>query len=239
MNIDHIALITTDPDPTFHAQKRLDIARSIQVTPDDITIYHFDRHPDGTMRGCFDSHHHIWNEITRKSYQNTLIFEDDVVFLKPSPWSLYAPFLNQHSDWEIFYLGHRPIIWDTRLVQKTTTPGFVKVRSNDTHAYLIRLETAHKLSAIPWENSHVDIFLREHTTTSYALFPMRAIQNGRFLTNSFFNGLSERNSQYIRYALQKPLNLFRAVFYLLFVVVAQPWLFATSTWLCFTRTHPR
>jgi GR25 family glycosyltransferase involved in LPS biosynthesis len=239
MKIDHIALITTDPDPGFHNQKRKDIARAIQVQPHDITIYHSDRHPEGTMRGCFESHHHVWQQCVKYGYQNTLIFEDDVVFLKPVPATLYADFLHTHPDWEIFYLGHRPIIWDTRLVRKTDTPGFVEVRTNDTHAYLIKLEVATKLAAIPWENSHVDIFLRERTSTSYAKFPMRAIQNGRFLTNSFFNGLSERNSQYIRYALQKPLNPFRALGYLVGMIVVQPWLFATSTWFCFTRKHPR
>lgn len=239
MKIDHIALITTDPNPKFQDQKRFDIARAIEVHPQEITVYHFDRHPEGTMRGCFESHHHIWQQIKKHGYQNTLVFEDDVVFLKPLPSILYANFLATHSDWEIFYLGHRPIIWDTRLVRKTDTPGFVEVRSNDTHAYLIRLETAQKLADIPWENSHVDIFLREHTTRSYAKFPMRAIQNGAFLSNSFFNGLSERNSQYIRYALQKPINPIRVVSYLLLVLIGQPWFFATSTWFCFTRKHPQ
>lgn len=239
MKIDHIALITTDPNPEFHDQKRTDIARGIDVNPNDITVYCFDRHPDGTMRGCFESHHHVWSIITKYGYRNALIFEDDVVFLKRLPAFVYSDFLQAHPDWEIFYLGHRPIIWDTRLVIKTNIPGFVEVRTNDTHAYLIRLEVAQKLASIPWENSHVDIFLREHTSRSYAKFPMRAIQDGRFLTNSFFNGLSERNSQYIRYALQKPLNPLRAVFYLMFVIVGQPWLFATSTWFCFTRKHPK
>ena len=239
MKIDHIALITTDSNPEFHDLKRKDIARAIDVQPQDITVYHFDRHPDGTMRGCFESHHHIWQLCVKYGFQNTLIFEDDVVFLKALPSSIYADFLSKHPDWEIFYLGHRPIIWDTRLVQKTDYPGFVEVRSNDTHAYLIKLEVATKLASIPWENSHVDIFLREHTSKSYAKFPMRAIQNGRFLTNSFFNGLSERNSQYIRYALQQPIHPLRAIFYLLFVIVGQPWLFATSTWFCLTRKHPQ
>lgn len=239
MKIDHIALITTDPNPEFHNQKRTEVARAIEVKPHDVTVYYFARHPEGTMRGCFESHHHIWKQIVENGYQNTLIFEDDVVFLKRLPETIYVDFLHSHPDWEIFYLGHRPIIWDTRLVRKTDSRGFVEVRSNDTHAYLIRLEVAKKLSAIPWENSHVDIFLREHTSRTYAKFPMRAIQNGRFLTNSFFNGLSERNSQYIRYALQKPIHPFRAIFYLLFVIVGQPWFFATSTWFCFTRKHPQ
>jgi GR25 family glycosyltransferase involved in LPS biosynthesis len=239
MKIDHIALITTDPNPEFHNQKRLDIGRSIQVDPQDITVYHFDRHPDGPDRGCFESHYFLWTRIAEMGYENTLIFEDDVVFLKQLPVSEYQDFLQNHPDWDVFYLGHRPIIWDTRLVKKTNTSGFVEVRTNDTHAYMIKLKSARHLASLAWEHKAVDIFLRHHTTKSYAKFPMRAIQNGRFLTNSFFNGLSERNSQYIRYALQKPLNPFRAVFFLMFVVVAQPWLFATSTWFCFTRKHPQ
>jgi GR25 family glycosyltransferase involved in LPS biosynthesis len=239
MKPDHIALITTDSDPSFHQQKCIDIARSIGVDPGIITVYSFARHPNGPDQGCFDSHHQVWNDIVAMEKKLTLIMEDDVVFIKKTPFDFYASFLNKSDEWDVFYLGHRPIIWDTRLVKKTSTPGIVEVRTNDTHAYLIPLKTAQKLAALDWEFKPVDIFLREHTTTSYAIFPMRAIQCGKIFTPSFFNGMSERNSQYIRYAIQKPLNPFRALFYLSFVIVGQPWIFFSSMWFSLTRRHPK
>ncbi len=239
MKPDHIALITTDSDPSFHQQKCRDIARSIQVDPDIITVYSFVRHLNGPERGCFDSHHQVWNDIVAKEKRLTLIMEDDVVFLKKTPFDLYGNFLGKSDDWDVFYLGHRPIIWDTRLVKKTSFSGIVQVRTNDTHAYLIPLKTAKKLVSLDWETKPVDIFLREHTKTSYAIFPMRAIQCGKLFTPSYFNGMSERNSQYIRYALQEPLNPFRAFFYLTFVLIVQPWIFFSSTWFSLTRRHPK
>lgn len=238
MKFDHIALITTNPDSSFHASKKNHIARSLEVDVVDITVHCFEPHPEGAFKGCFTSHQYVWSQIVRNNWQHSLILEDDVVFLKKIPVSHYANFLSRNNDWEIFYLGHRPIIWDTRIVQKTATPGIVEVRTNDTHAYILNLKSAQKLNEMPWENKPVDIAMREYTRKSYAIFPMRAIQSGRFFTPSFFNGMSERNSQYIRYALQKPINIFRAIGYLTFVVVGQPWIFLSSTWFCFTQKHP-
>lgn len=238
MNFDHIALITTNNDKDFHASKSVHIAKALGVKADKITIYFFDRHPDGAFRGCFTSHQYVWQQIVRNNWSLTLILEDDVVFLKKTPLSQYESFITGNPDWEIFYLGHRPIIWDTRLVKKTEYPGIVEVRTNDTHAYILNQGSAKRLAEMPWEGKPVDIAMREYTRKSYALFPMRAIQNGRFFTPSFFNGMSERNSQYIRYALQKPLNIIRAAVYLGFVIVGQPWIFLSSTWFCFTRKHP-
>lgn len=239
MKLDHIAVITTDRDPEFHKTKKRDVARSLDVTPEDVHVYCFDRHPEGPFRGCFESHQAVWGDIVRNGYEYSLILEDDVVFLRKTTEQLYADFLMQNKDWEIFYLGHRPIIWDVRLVRKTNTPGIVEVRTNDTHAYILNRQSAQRLSKMPWENKPVDIAMREFTTKSYAIFPMRAIQCGTLFTPSFFNGLSERNSQYIRYALQNPLHPLRALFYLLFVIVGQPWMFFTSVWFSLTRRHPR
>jgi len=238
MKLDHIALITTNPDPDFHQSKCRHVARSLNVDAGDITIHHFNRHPEGAFKGCFTSHQHVWNLIVQNNWERTLILEDDVIFLKKTPSTRYASFLDNNEDWEIFYLGHRPIIWDTRLVQKSGTPGIAEVRTNDTHAYILNLNSARKLSTMPWENKPVDIAMREFTEKSYAIFPMRAIQSGRLFTPSFFNGMSERNSQYIRYALQKPLNIFRAIAYLGWVVIGQPWTFLSSTWFSLTQKHP-
>lgn len=239
MKIDHIAVITTDSNPVFHASKKRDLARSLGVSFDDVHMYYFERHPEGAFRGCFESHKAVWAEIVKKGYDLSLILEDDVVFLKKTPLDRYVDFLIINNDWEIFYLGHRPIIWDVRLVKKTNVPGIVEVRTNDTHAYILNKQSVRRLSEMPWNNKPVDIAMREFTTKSYALFPMRAIQCGKLFTPSFFNGLSERNSQYIRYALQKPLHPFRALFYLLFVIIGQPWLFFTSVWFSLTRQHPK
>jgi GR25 family glycosyltransferase involved in LPS biosynthesis len=238
MFYDHIAIITTKNDPAFHKTKREYIAGRIGVDASDIKVHFFKRHPGGPDIGCFTSHLAIWRYIAEHKFENTLVFEDDVVFLKSIDSDDFEPFLAKHPDWEIFYFGHRPVIWQPRLVQKTESRGIVEVRTNDTHAYVVNLRTAEKLAKLEWYGKPVDISLRENTTKSYAFFPMRAIQCGRFFTDSFFNGMSERNSQYIRYALQKPLNIFRAVGFLTFMVLAQPWIFLSSTWMCFTKPVP-
>lgn len=235
MFYNYIAVITTSPDKKFHQKKREYIARNIGVNPEEINVHQFELHPGGPDLGCFSSHHELWTMIVDKKYERTLIFEDDVVFLKKIAVDDFAGFLERNPDWDVFYFGHRPVIWQPRIVQKTDTSGIVEVRTNDLHAYIITQKAAKVMSERGWYDKPVDISLRENTQKSYALFPMRAIQCGRFFTNSFFNGMSERNSQYIRYALQKPLNIFRAVGFLTFVVVGQPWIFFTSTWHCFTK----
>jgi hypothetical protein len=142
----------------------------------------------------------------------------------------FEPFLDRLAAWDIFYFGHRPIIWDKRFLRNTDTPGIVQVRTNDTHAYVLSASGAEKMARVPWYGKAIDISLRENTDIAFALFPMRAIQCGRFGSPSFFNGMSERNSQYIRYALQRPLRVGRALAGLLFVVIIQPWIFLSSTW---------
>lgn len=238
MYYDHIALITTSDDVVFHREKTRHIAKNIGVRPEDIAIYRFGRHPEGSMIGCITSHLSVWEHIASHRYEKTLILEDDVVFLRPVQPSDFDDFLQRHPEWEVFYLGHRPIIWAPRMVRQTPDRGIVEVRTNDTHAYIIRHETAKKLFQIGFQRENVDIFLRQNTRHSYALFPMRAIQNGNLLTNSYFNGMSERNSQYIRYAIQEPLNPFRALFWFVFLLAAQPWVFLSSTWMAITNRHP-
>ncbi|MCC5924944.1 MAG: glycosyltransferase family 25 protein [Bacteroidetes bacterium] len=238
MYYDYIALITTNPDEGFHQTKKDYIARSIGVLSDTIQVHCFEPHAEGADRGCFSSHHHLWNYIVEQGFERTAIFEDDVIFLKDVSVSRYAGFLESTPDWEVFYFGHRPIIWDYRFVERTSTPGIVKVRTNDTHAYVLSQKGAQKLSARPWCGRPVDVTVSGTLSASYALFPMRAVQGGRFLSHSFFNGLSERNSQYIRYALQRPIQPLRAAFWLTFLVVAQPWFFLGSTWHSLTKPLP-
>jgi hypothetical protein len=230
---DHIALVTTNPDPEFHRVRCVHIARAIGVQPDDITVHQFVNHPEGPDKGCFSSHQFLWRFAHENGFDRTLICEDDVVFLKPVRPVDFDSFLQRQPDWDIFYFGHRPMIWDERLLCNTDTPGIVQVRTNDTHAYVLSASGAAKMARVPWYGKAIDISLRENTGTAFALFPMRAIQCGRFGSPSFFNGMSERNSQYIRYALQRPLHVGRAVVGLLFVVLIQPWIFLSSTWYSF------
>ncbi|MCH8495990.1 MAG: hypothetical protein LAT57_10230 [Balneolales bacterium] len=238
MYYDHIAFITTNPDTGFHQAKIAHIAGSIGVSPDDITVHHFERHGEGADRGCFSSHYYLWNFIANEGFERTLILEYDGVFLKNVRPDRFEKFLEANPDWDAFFFGHRPIIWDERFVRKTDTPGIVRVATNDTHAYILSKRGAEKMASVNWYGKAVDISVRENTDVNFALFPMRAIQCGTFFSDSFFNGMSERNSQYIRYATQKPFNLLRAVSYLGFLVAVQPWIFLSSTWFSLTQKHP-
>jgi GR25 family glycosyltransferase involved in LPS biosynthesis len=238
MYYDYIALITTNPDEEFHRAKKAYIARGLGVLADAVNVHYFERHVEGADRGCFSSHHHLWTFIAEQGFERTAVFEDDVLFLRSVPVQRFGSFLASVPDWDILYFGHRPIIWDYRYVQQTSTPGIVKVRTNDTHAYVISKKGARTLAALPWCGRPVDVTVSSHLHQCYAIFPMRAVQGGRFLSSSFFNGLSERNSQYIRYALQKPLKPLRAIFWLSFMVLAQPWFFLGSTWHSITKPLP-
>lgn len=238
MYYDYIALITTNPDEGFQRAKQRYIARSIGVSPEAVQIHCFGLHPEGADRGCFSSHHTLWSFIAEQGFERTAIFEDDVVFLNKIPTARFEGFLEQTPEWDIFYFGHRPIIWDYRYVRQTSTRGIVRVKTNDTHAYVISRKGAEQLAARPWCGRPVDVTVSGILEHGYALFPMRAIQGGRFLSNSFFNGLSERNSQYIRYALQEPVRPLRAAAWLTFMVLAQPWFFLGSTWHSFTKPFP-
>lgn len=70
------------------------------ITPEITHLFrHNDFHFKSSVMGCALSHYHIWKHIAKNELKETIIFEDDVLFLKP----FEVPDLPK--GWDLFYFG--------------------------------------------------------------------------------------------------------------------------------------
>lgn len=92
--------------------------------------------------GCTDSHVRIWKDIVEKNHKISLILEDDV-FLDSNFNSKLDQIINEVKDieWDLIHLG--PIIPTEKTM---ATESLYWGESLGTHAYIISLECAKKIS---------------------------------------------------------------------------------------------
>lgn len=240
MFIDYAALVTTQTDPKFLKSKTAHIEKNMGFPEGFVQVVQNERDAEIPKRGLFNAHRTIYQTAVDNNYKHTLLFQDDVYFLAPVEEHEYANFLNekQPEDWDIFYLGHRSEIWEPRYVQKTDHKNVVKVMTNDLHAYIISQPCAKKMAALEWQGISADYTLRWATNDkAYASFPMKAIQGGRISSPAFMNGVSERNSQYIRYVTKKPFNFFDSIYYSFYMILNQPFFFLSSLYIAFFHNN--
>ena len=127
-------------------------------------------------RGCLESHLHIINEAVKNNYENLLILEDDVYFIKP-----FKNIPNPPEDWDMIYFGgtvHRII---GRPDDKWT-----RVICWTTHAYMINLKNKELLEDINKAydyDDEIDKYYLEKIHKKYncyMLTPMLAIQRSGY-----------------------------------------------------------
>ena len=107
-----------------------------------LEFYEVERHPEGGMVGCFESHLNIIRSSYQDHLRNVLIFEDDF-----SPTPSYQPeilkevveFLKANPKYEYFQLGYTII--PTEIPAYLTSPSLgnhiLKYNGNTTHAYIL------------------------------------------------------------------------------------------------------
>lgn len=240
MFIAYAVLVTTQKDEKFIASKIAHIEKNMGFPKGFVTLMQNERDHEIPKRGTFNAHRKIYQTAVENNYEHTIIFQDDVYFLRPIKETEYASFLNTLSpeNWDAFYLGHRCEIWEPRYIKKTETKGVVKVSTNDLHAYIISQPCAKKMAKLEWRGKGADaLFNQETLGKNYALFPMVAIQSGKFGTPSFMNGVSERNAQYLRYITKKPFNIYDSIYYSIYLALNEASFFLSSIKIAFTHNH--
>ena len=101
--------------------------------------------PDGlyvtpSEYGCADSHVRVWRDIVAKGHEIALILEDDVE-LSPNFGSKLEEVLAEAKDWDMIFLGYiLPI------VRRDISANLFEGQPLGTHAYLINIECARKLT---------------------------------------------------------------------------------------------
>lgn len=236
MFIDAAVFVTTKTNPEFLQYKTDHIEKHLGLPKGFVQVYHNEVDTENYKRGLFNAHKHVYEQFVENDIQHGLILQDDVYFLRSIKEEEYAPFLKE-NEWDAFYFGHRAEIWEPRFVRKTDQKNIVRVKTNDLHAYLVNNHYAKRMAAMEWKGKTADYTFRENYDKAYAVFPMVALQAGKFGTNSYINGVSERNSQYIRYITKKPFNFFDSLYYSIYLILNEAFFFISSTIIAFTHKH--
>ncbi len=121
---------------------RVDRRESVQKIAEQysipINMFIVEKHPNGGVEGCFDSHLRIIKEAYDKGLQCVCIFEDDISVtnaLTIEQLRRAIRFLRKNKHWDLFYLG---TLHDIRKYSaKWLSNSVYQLKTCGTHAYCI------------------------------------------------------------------------------------------------------
>jgi GR25 family glycosyltransferase involved in LPS biosynthesis len=148
-----------------------------------VLFYRPVKHPERGIIGSWESHRSVAEHARAQGCKTTLIFEDDVQFVRRlTPRSVRAigrALKSLPADWMIFFLGHWPL-W-----AYFVRPNVLRTGSGCAHAYIVSPRLLRWLHEHPWGAPDIkklrltgkaldSAYARLPAT--YALFPMIATQ---------------------------------------------------------------
>lgn len=179
-----------------------------------VTYYHTERHPNGGLQGCYESHIACIRESYDKGDTMCFIFEDDVInsgFIKNTKLIKQAiTFLQKCKTWDIFYFGTCP---DTRTTKiEYVTNSILKMSSLCTHAYVIHRRYMKQILNTQFVGIPID-YIYKYNKNSYAIYPSIFYQStsASDISGDLWNKIPFKhqffrlNEIYAKY-LNKPLN---------------------------------
>jgi hypothetical protein len=140
------------------------------------------KHPVDNERGIYESHLECFRRGIGAGARSILVFEDDIVFDRFSPWVLAdcVHFLSTHDDWKFFFFGC--LISGSR---KTDNASVRKVRYRSlAHAYAVQRSYAERLLSLPWRQQPYDVLLGCLGGEYYAAYPSFAFQSNARTDNT-------------------------------------------------------
>lgn len=195
-----------------------------------------DRHPNGGIQGCFESHISCLRESYLRGDQMCLIFEDDVIdtgFASDETLLESAiHFMETNLDWDLFYLGTCP---DIKYSRTQTVRGFksiLKMHSLCTHAYVASRKFMKQCYDMKFIGVPID-YLYLNGPESYGLYPSFFAQRASKsdisgdawnlipFKHSYFRFV-ELYARYINIPLIKFTLILAIGFFLLLVVILLP-----------------
>jgi len=91
--------------------------------------------------GCACSHVRVWRDMVSRGYETALVFEDDAKLLPNFKTKLENVLAEAPSDWDMIFVGHL-----TPIRKRIISEKFFEGQPLGTHAYIINLECARKIS---------------------------------------------------------------------------------------------
>jgi GR25 family glycosyltransferase involved in LPS biosynthesis len=214
-----------------------------------IEFYEVERHPEGGMVGCFESHLNIIRSCYQDQLKNVLIFEDDF-----SPTPSYqtdiikeiVTFLDKNPNYEYFQLGYTiiPTEIPSYLTTQSLGNNILKYNGNTTHAYVLTragmkrvLETYSKyFKKIDLDIYYKEIFQGRGASTCPLLFDQNFCLESDNLqaTSGYYSFLRSISCSTYQYSLVYGISLFRYYFWWILLCFISVWLFIFFLILCLT-----
>lgn len=145
-----------------------------------VTFFIVDKHPNGGIYGCFDSHIKIVQYMQKNNKNNILIFEDDVeptASFDISHIENAVKFMKLNQNWDLFYLGYFPFNYEKiYLTSLNINDNIIQYNPFATHAYCINKRAIPKI--LTNYNSfigkiHIDHYFSRYTDlTNYCYTPI-------------------------------------------------------------------
>jgi GR25 family glycosyltransferase involved in LPS biosynthesis len=141
-----------------------------------------DRHPEGGLVGCFESHMMIIKDALENNVNNLLIFEDDARFFEKRMKSQFIDRLKNSMkacQWDLVYFGHMP--YPMSRILTNDTPLAKSDRSWMSHSYILSKAMMQTLWDKREKVQHYDAFLHKYSieATRFVVYPMLYFQDDR------------------------------------------------------------
>lgn len=162
-----------------------------------VRFFTTEKHPNGGLYGCFDSHIQIIKSAYHRGLDNILVFEDDSM---PSPsyseekLAKAIEFMKSSDDWDVFYLGYS-FIFETYETGLTCLPShgirvskdIMQYNAGTTHAICYTRKAIRKILDTYQDYIgyiHYDQYLAsEIDLKNYCILPMIFQQNFKLTNN--------------------------------------------------------
>jgi GR25 family glycosyltransferase involved in LPS biosynthesis len=136
-----------------------------------VEYYKTDRHPNGGVQGCYESHLQCIKESYAKGDDYCLIFEDDI---EVNPDSFTQDRLDYVIEYiksnkpDIFMFGALPDSYLHKI--EYASPGIMKGRFVLTHAYCMSRKFMERFINTPYHGKAIDTFYADNTDI-YTIYP--------------------------------------------------------------------
>ena len=156
-----------------------------------VKYHHVDKHPNGGLHGCFESHIQIITDAYNSGARNIIIFEDDISdtkFLTRRNIKKIIRFLKTNK-WDIFFLGPHPDIRRFN-IEQTKFPSIYKIHSICGHAYILNRRYMKLMANMRYTETPLD-YIYKFNSKSYGHIPSLFIQGSSKsdISGAFFNRL--------------------------------------------------
>ncbi len=127
-------------DNKLRQQQAIKVFNDMKIQ-DKVVFYIADRHKNGGMYGCFESHIKVIEYAFKNGMNRILVFEDDIYPTASYSIKNIVRGINfmKNNPWDIFYYGYFPIneAYDNILLAHPVTNYIIKYNPNATHAYCL------------------------------------------------------------------------------------------------------